>query len=1275
MASTQYGTTWWGQRWLNALSGIDFANRIPRGKTYANTGKVFKLTVDTECGVVKARVKGNYAPFYSVKIEFPEIPKAQQDKLISLIAEDPVVLAKLSARELAPEIEQMAEKAHIRIFPRSWTDLDMYCSCPDSAVPCKHLAAVIYKFSQEIDANPFILFELRGLDIVSKLRERGVDFEQAQQSEMPKWADLLSDGGDSAPLPLSELKSLAFSEIPPLGLSVIGLFKDSPAGYTGKSLKGLVQKAMEKAAKLAAAQQKDTEDRDNPEYDESQPLMRLDSWGRLHVTKTLSWTIHPSKGSGKPYTLKPYDDSDEGIAEDEAPLYRMFSAATDKAALADGSEAVEALYWIWSIASKMVEQGAVVPQIYEPADEVFITRWIPASMSKQVGEVAEKAGRALLSLPPEILAVDGRPEQLSGRALGQAVLGAFIDSYIADAAAQGVLKNAYYDEQPPEVKALLERRMVDTSEILAGDSVRMGLEAWLSPLYLEDLSVKPVIVFEDRSDGAEVTLSDLVDAARGTKEGYDDTDEEGPGSEDGGEGPSLDGSSEVVTEVAEDGDAPDEEGRDLFSNEEGVSISMGFTRGEGGSGGDFIPLSDILGDRKYSKVRFECMRTVARLSSVCPQLSTLLKYHGGEGVVALKDLASVITSSIPAMKLLGVRLIIPRTLNRILSPRAAMKIGLQDGGKSWDGQSMISLSAVMNFDWEIAVGGKALSREQFDELLRHEGEVVRFGSSFVYVDPATTEKIALKLKAGTPPSKQRLIAAALTGRFGGNNAYITKELKRALEKLLSEKALEVPSTLKATLRPYQKRGYSWLVRNMRTMMGSIIADDMGLGKTLQVIAALERLRCDGEFDKKSALVVVPASLIVNWQKELARFAPMLKPSVFYGEGRRIDPKADLILTTYGTLRSSIKALKALDLRVVVIDEAQTIKNSGSQVFRAVRSLKADSMIAMSGTPVENRLSEYWSVMDFANPGLLGTAKDFQKEFASPIEDGHDIEAARRLRRVTAPFIMRRLKSDKKIISDLPDKISKDEYCTLSPAQAALYKAQLDASFDAMRQIGADPGKRTAAIITMITRLKKICNAPEQFAPSDSHKGPEFSGKAMQLMEILDALHKSGRKALVFTQFKEMGALLQKWIGERTGRTPLFINGSVAPSKRAEIVDKFQRDRRERVLVLTLKAAGTGLNLTAASAVIHYDLWWNPAVESQATDRAYRIGQTRNVQVWRLICAHTFEEKINEMIESKKELADMAVNVGEKWIGDMSNRQLEEIFSLSGDGAEDAQAQA
>ena len=332
-------------------------------------------------------------------------------------------------------------------------------------------------------------------------------------------------------------------------------------------------------------------------------------------------------------------------------------------------------------------------------------------------------------------------------------------------------------------------------------------------------------------------------------------------------------------------------------------------------------------------------------------------------------------------------------------------------------------------------------------------------------------------------------------------------------------------------------------------------------------------------------------------------------------------------------------------------------------------------LLLTGTPVENRLSEYWSVMDFANPGLLGTAKDFQKEFASPIEDGHDIEAARRLRRVTAPFIMRRLKSDKKIISDLPDKISKDEYCTLSPAQAALYKAQLDASFDAMRQIGADPGKRTAAIITMITRLKKICNAPEQFAPSDSHKGPEFSGKAMQLMEILDALHKSGRKALVFTQFKEMGALLQKWIGERTGRTPLFINGSVAPSKRAEIVDKFQRDRRERVLVLTLKAAGTGLNLTAASAVIHYDLWWNPAVESQATDRAYRIGQTRNVQVWRLICAHTFEEKINEMIESKKELADMAVNVGEKWIGDMSNRQLEEIFSLSGDGAEDAQAQA
>lgn len=690
--------------------------------------------------------------------------------------------------------------------------------------------------------------------------------------------------------------------------------------------------------------------------------------------------------------------------------------------------------------------------------------------------------------------MDGRPDDLSGKVLGQAVLGAFIDSYIADAAAQGVLRDKYYDEQPPEVKALLERRVVDTSEIMAGDSVRMGLEAWLSPLYLEDLRLRPVIALADRTQKSRVTLGDLVDKARGVREAGPDDDDEGgyidtAGFEDDASeiSESMEGDAEVETQVASDAPAR-RKVKDLFSNRDGVLISMGFYREDKSAGNEddiFIPLQEILTEDRYRKVRFECMRTVARLSAVCPPLTSLLQNHGGEGIIALDDLGKIITSSIPAMKLLGVRLIIPRTLNRILHPKSAMKIGV--AGKQWDGQSMVSLASLMNFDWEIAIGNQAISHEEFGQLLQYEGGVVRFGSSFVYVDPRTSEKIAQKLSSGTPPSKQRLVAAALTGRFGDNNVYITRELKDALKKLLSEKSLEVPGTLNATLRPYQMRGYSWLCRNLRTMMGSIIADDMGLGKTLQVIAAMERLRCDGELDKKQALVVVSTSVLVNWQKELRRFAPKLSFSVYYADNKSFDRKANVILTTYGTLRASLKRFKELKLRLVAIDEAQAIKNSKSQLFRAVRSLEADSMIAMSGTPVENRLAEYWSVMDFVNPGLLGTMRDFTREFAEPIENGHDIEAAKRLRRVTAPFIMRRLKSDKSVISDLPDKITSDKYCTLTPVQAALYQSEVGVGMEDMKSIGRDPGKRSAAIITMIDRLKKICNAPEHFSKDEPHR--------------------------------------------------------------------------------------------------------------------------------------------------------------------------------------------
>lgn len=1273
MASQDYGTTWWGQEWLNALTGIDNANRIPRGKIYANTGKVYRIETDTNRGLIKARVKGNYDPFYSVQIRLQRFTQEEIDKLVTAIADSPVVLAHLSARELDPQIEQIASSLGINIFPKKWNDLDVKCSCPDYAVPCKHIAAVIYKISQEIDANPFILFELKGLDLVAELADKGIDFEQVEETEMPSWKDLLNVRAQGAPLALDSLEKLSFTQINPLLESVIGLFTESPAGYTGSSLRNVLTKVLCRAQKAAANKFKDKVDRDIPSWDEKEPLIHIDSWGRVHFAHSLSWTVYPAKGSGESYVATPFDPS-EGDYEEHTPLYEMFSGATDKEALADSHEAIEALYNVWVIATKLVEQGAVIPQIYEPIDENFIIRWIPAFMQKDINTLTDDVGRALLSLPESVLQIDRRPEVLSGRVVGEAVLGAFIDSYVVASFVDSPSFSGFDEDYAPEIQALFLRNVVDIIDLSAGERVRMGLESWLSPLYLENLEVRPVVILEDRSINSSINLSSLVERKRAKDEEeldesfYEDIfydtefDQESIDEYDDSEDPEQ----EVETEVIVEGKVEHDDS--LFDNEDGICISMGFNRVDQRGLPDevFIPLKDVLGDPRYGKIRFECMRTVSRLSQICPQLSDLLENRGGEGTIKLEDLANVILSSIPAMKLLGVRLIIPKTLTRILNPKASVSLGIEGQFEFEDGMGV--LASMLSFDWQLALGNNPISQDEFERLMEYEGRMVRFGDQFVYVDPKTVARIGKKLQESKKetPTKQRLIAAALTGRFGNNSVYITKELKAALDKLLSEKALSVPDTLNAQLRPYQERGFSWLVRNMRTMMGSIIADDMGLGKTLQVIASLEKLRFDGELDKKQALIVVPTSVLVNWQREISKFAPKMTYSVVYAGNKTLDTTTNIVLTTYGTLRTQLKTFKTMALRVVVIDEAQTIKNSKSQLFKAVRSLESDSMIAMSGTPVENRLLEYWSIMDFVNPGLFGSVSDFKSEFADPIERNRDQEAASRLRRVTAPFIMRRLKSDKRVISDLPEKITQDTYCTLTPVQVALYQNQLNES---MAQMAVLKGKgsnfqRSAVILNMIEKLKKICNAPEHYNQEEPHKGPEYSGKAETMFSILEDLRSAHRKVLIFTQFKEMGDILQHWIEERMGFKPKFIHGGVKASERAEIVEQFQTRRSEKVLILTLKAAGTGLNLTEASAVIHYDLWWNPAVEAQATDRAYRIGQKQNVQVYRMICANSFEERINQMIESKKELADMTVNVGEKWIGEMSNRQLEEIFNIS-----------
>ncbi|HMI92834.1 MAG TPA: DEAD/DEAH box helicase, partial [Polyangiales bacterium] len=483
-----------------------------------------------------------------------------------------------------------------------------------------------------------------------------------------------------------------------------------------------------------------------------------------------------------------------------------------------------------------------------------------------------------------------------------------------------------------------------------------------------------------------------------------------------------------------------------------------------------------------------------------------------------------------------------------------------------------------------------------------------------------------------------------------------------------------PSSLQAALRPYQERGLAWLTTMAALGLGACLADDMGLGKTMQLLAFLLQREQETVRDPRPALLVAPTSVVGNWEREVERFAPSLRVLPHYGSDRARDAgelsraavDGALVLTTYGLLRRDAALLASVDWSVVALDEAQNIKNAASATARAARSLRASQRFALTGTPVENRLAELWSILEFANPGLLGPLERFRRELAVPIERYGDEQAAARLRKMVSPFVLRRQKSDPAIIADLPPKHEMKVFCTLSREQASLYKAVVD---EELRKIEKAEGmERKGRVLALLTHTKQICNHPAHYL-GESGPLPKRSGKLARITEMLEEAVAAGDKALVFTQFREMGSKLVAHLAASLGCEVLFLHGGTKKAARDELVQRFQNEPHgPRIFVLSLKAGGTGLNLTAASHVFHYDRWWNPAVEDQATDRAHRIGQTRAVQVHKLLCAGTVEDKIDRLLEHKRALAAKVVSAGEQWITELGSSELRDLFSLADNAA-------
>jgi hypothetical protein len=614
-------------------------------------------------------------------------------------------------------------------------------------------------------------------------------------------------------------------------------------------------------------------------------------------------------------------------------------------------------------------------------------------------------------------------------------------------------------------------------------------------------------------------------------------------------------------------------------------------------------------------------------------------------------------------------------------PRVSVKIDSKNSAG-------IGLDAMMKFSVGVSLGGETLGPDEIARLLDSRGGLIPLKGKWVEVDPdklkealAHWEGVEADVRAEGISffDGMRLLSGATLAREEEDDRQAAirewsgltagPELEAILEGLRSPetRSEKVPPGLRADLRAYQKTGYAWLRFVVRLGLGGCLADDMGLGKTVQVISLLLDLKRDKR--RKASLLVVPASLIANWKAELAKFAPSLSFAVAHpsetgpnaGEVGLADAdEFDLIITTYGMVVRN-DWMKQHRWRLVILDEAQAIKNSGTKQSRTVKELTAGSRIAMTGTPVENRLSDLWSLFDFLNPGLLGSAKQFAS-FVKQMENA-PIPSFEPLRSLVRPYILRRLKTDKKVISDLPDKTEVKAYCSLSKHQAALYQFAVD---DLAHQLETSEGiHRRGIILSQLMRLKQICNHPAQVTGTNDYSA-DGSGKFRRLAEIAEEIASRQEKVLVFTQFREIADPLAGFLATLFGRSGLVLHGGTGVKKRQEFVERFQREDGPPFFVLSLKAGGTGLNLTAASHVIHFDRWWNPAIEDQATDRAFRIGQKKNVLVHKFICRGTVEERIDEMITRKSRVAGEAIggaDPGGALLTEMDNATLLRYLKL------------
>lgn len=1195
-----FGKTYWGYSWVQTLeNSVENKDNLYYGAQIVYGSMIKNLTIDDT--VVKATIIDKNKVSFSTQLSLKQFNKGQLEEIKDILSSNPAIISELIVGKLSRSMLSLLDSKGINILPTTWDEVHAKCNCTEKQSPCTHIIAVYYALSAEIDKNPFILFNLKNLSVAHLSKLVGFSEDAGLQSSNTLEDKLIN--------PENVIYETLEMDIKPEDITIpendidyiFSFLPERPIFYDRGDFKSLLYKIYKSIAEkneLTKPDQNTYKSKNTDFYF----YFNQDNEFKAFVTPPYNYMYYLKSQSSRHKNITEYMDIPV-VADDKESLTTKFTEGL----LLEADMVIE---YFLKFQDLHADEG-----LSESFKYLNYTAQLAENLVQSLSfipEVILGEKTFFIRYVPfvwndEIRAKIHKHELL----MPQTLVFRQNDQFVSP-------KEAAFDILSIFITYTVHKKVV----LSARTSTNKILRAFLSP--------KPFYVYDFEEENIGLNVSNWLEKLTLRKRDV-----------------------VPIVRIEKEANNKFKVYVDLTNKKDALSATLPLSV-------LFHETNEIFG-HPVNVVRTEISRQLIISSDYLPVLKDILNAKGLQApVIGLKEMTQIIIQSVGLMSLMGINVIIPKELKNIHVPKLAIRGKMKSGAAKI---SNISLSDLVNYSYEIAIGDKTLTKEEFEALVENSEGIVKIKDSYVYLKPEDIKSILKRLKdpIKPPTTTMELLHANYTGAFGDIEFISENKLQNFIKEMYREKDVDIPKALKAELRPYQERGYRWLYSNFQNGFGSCIADDMGLGKTVQVIALLARLKEEKKL-KHPAIVVCPTTLVGNWVKECQKFAPKLNVLIYYGTDRQLIKKnTDLVITSYGTLRRDVDILKKETWSIVIVDEAQNIKNPDTEQTRAVKDLSATAYIAMTGTPVENRLAELWSIFDFTNKGYLGSLTNFYNQYAYAIERFRDIDASENLRNAISPFLLRRLKTDKTIIDDLPDKLVSDEYCYLSPEQAALYEKTVN---NIMSSIQTTSGiNRKGNIFKLITSLKQICNHPKHYTKSGNDFS-SLSGKAAKTISLVDKILEKEEKVLIFTQYREMGDILRTMMASELDEMPQFFHGSLSRKRRDEIVEEFQHNNDSKIMIISLKAGGTGLNLTAATNVIHYDLWWNPAVENQATDRTYRIGQDKKVFIYRLITLGTFEEKIDEIIKSKQELADLTVASGENWITELSDSEIKDLFRLT-----------